>query len=174
MQRQESGVSDDALLTGADREEAMARVYVHAVAAAAGYVVGLMDFDRDGVDVQIRAGGAMRPCLDVQLKATVRLGPAVDGTFRYPLKRRNYDLLRLPSLVPRVLVVLGLPRDPLRWLDVTRHRLVLRRCAWWANLSALPDTSNRESVTVPVSESNPFDVDGLRMLMERCRLGTIA
>ena len=38
-------------------------------AAGAGYVVAMMDFDRDGVDVEIKAGGAMRPSIGLQLKA---------------------------------------------------------------------------------------------------------
>jgi uncharacterized protein DUF4365 len=84
----------DALMKSADREEALSRAYIAAVAAGAGYVTALMDFDRDGVDVQIRAGGSMRPSLDIQLKATINLGEPANGVFRFPLKRRNYDLLR--------------------------------------------------------------------------------
>ncbi len=47
------------LMSVTDREEALSRAYVAAVAAGAGYLTASMDFDRDGVDVQIRAGGAM-------------------------------------------------------------------------------------------------------------------
>ena len=64
---------NDAILGSTDREEALSRAYVAAVAAGAGYTLAVQDFDRDGVDVQVRAGGAMRPSLDIQLKATVRL-----------------------------------------------------------------------------------------------------
>lgn len=69
----------DNLLTGTDREEALSRAYVQAVAAGAGYVVATMDFDRDGVDVEIKAGGAMRPSIGLQLKATTNLS---DAAFR--------------------------------------------------------------------------------------------
>ena len=47
----------DPLLARTDREEAISRAYVYALAAAAGYVIAEMDFDRDGVDLQVRAGG---------------------------------------------------------------------------------------------------------------------
>ena len=67
----------DRLLGTADRKEALSRVYTRAVAAAAGYAVGECDFDRDGVDLRIHAGGEMRPALDLQLKATVRLAAPV-------------------------------------------------------------------------------------------------
>ena len=59
----------DVLLSTTDREEALSRAYVQTIAAGAGYVVGDMDFDRDGVDITVKAGGGMRPCLDIQLKA---------------------------------------------------------------------------------------------------------
>ena len=104
----------DVLLSTTDREEALSRAYVQTIAAGAGYVVGDMDFDRDGVDITVKAGGGMRPCLDIQLKATINLGSVHAGAFRYALKRRNYDLLRIPTQTPRILVLLDLPRDEAR------------------------------------------------------------
>lgn len=164
----------DALLASTDREEALSRVYVQAIAAAAGYVVAEMDFDRDGVDLQIRAGGAMRPCLDIQLKATVNLGTVEGGVCRYPLKRRNYDLLREEAMVPRILVLLELPKIEQEWIDVTPERMTLRRCAWWASLAGQPETTNKESVTISIQNDRGFDVSGLKTLMERSRKGTVA
>jgi hypothetical protein len=140
----------DGLLTGTDREEALSRAYIQAIAAGAGYVVATMDFDRDGVDVEIKAGGAMRPSVALQLKATINLGVAVDGVFRFPLKRRNYDLLREQTQVPRLLAVLELPKEEMDWLGVTAEKLVLRRCVFWASLAGFPETDNRESVTVSI------------------------
>lgn len=87
----------DALMGVTDREEAVSRAYV---AAGAGYVTSVMDFDRDGVDLQIRAGGTMRPSLAIQIKATVNLSRPGNGSFRYPLKRRNYDLLMAETMIP--------------------------------------------------------------------------
>ena len=76
----------DSILASGDRKEGLSRAYVQAVAAAAGYTLAEQNFDRDGVDVQVRAGGEMRPSLDMQLKATVRLGQ--DGAYwRFPLSR---------------------------------------------------------------------------------------
>ena len=109
----------DKLLADTDSEEALSRAYIQAIAAGAGYVVATMDFDRDGVDVEIKAGGAMRPALDLQLKATINLGATNNGVFRFPLKVRNYNLLRISTQVPRLLVVLDLPKNPDEWLRVT-------------------------------------------------------
>jgi hypothetical protein len=164
----------DALMAATDREEALSRAYVGAVAAGAGYVTALMDFDRDGVDVQIRAGGEMRPSLDIQLKATINLGEPTDNVFRFPLKRRNYDLLRAETMIPRILVVLDLPRNEADWLHVAPDQLIMRRCAYWADLAGMPETENKESVTISIQNKNRFDVKSLRALMERARTGAIA
>ncbi len=163
----------DGLLTGTDREEALSRAYIQAIAAGAGYVVATMDFDRDGVDLEIKAGGAMRPSVALQLKATINLGDAVDGMFRFPLKRRNYDLLRAQTQVPRLLVVLDLPKDERDWLRVTAEELVLRRCVFWASLADFPETDNKESVTVSIPSTNLLDIASIRALMEQSRTGAI-
>jgi hypothetical protein len=164
----------DALMAVTDREEALSRAYVAAVAAGAGYVTAVMDFDRDGVDLQVRAGGSMRPSLDIQLKATINLGEARDGAFRFALKRRNYDLLLAETMIPRILVVLDLPKNEADWLEVTQDSLVLRRCAYWASLGRLGETKNKESVTILIQSNNRFDVDSLKALMQQARSGVIA
>ena len=164
---------NDALLTSQDREEALSRVYARAVAAGAGYATADCDFDRDGVDLQIHAGGAMRPALDLQLKATTNLTSAVDGYYRFPLKRRNYDLLRIETQTPRLLVVLELPPDEGRWLTITENELVLRRQAFWLNLRGSEETENQSSVTVRIPRKNVFDINSLRVLMDQSRGGRI-
>ena len=162
-----------ALLTREDREEALSRVYARAVAAGAGYVTAECDFDRDGVDLQIRAGGAMRPAIDLQLKATVNLSDSGDGHCRFALKQRNYDLLRVATLIPRLLVVLELPRDEDRWITITADELILRRRAYWLNLKGSEETENRSTVTVRIPVTNVFDVESLRSLMDQSRRGSI-
>ena len=163
----------DNLLTTPDRQEALSRVYARAVAARAGYVTAVYAVDRDGVDLQIQAGGAMRPALDLQLKATVNLGEPRDGHFRFQLKLRNYELLRLESQTPRLLVVLDLPKDEAQWMTITDDALILRHRAYWLNLKGAEKTSNKTTVTVQIPESNVFAVDSLRKLMEQSRQGKI-
>ena len=124
----------DRLLTRADQKAAMSVVYAKAVAARAGYVTSIPDLDRDGVDLRIDAGGAMRPALDLQLKATARLGKPTAGSLSFALKRRNYDLLRRDTQTPRILVVLVLPNNRDRWMTITQEELVLRRSAYWLSL----------------------------------------
>ena len=164
---------NDALLTSQDKEEALSRVYARAVAAAAGYLTAELDFDRDGVDLRIHAGGAMRPALDFQLKATGNLRLPADGDLRYPLPRRNYDLLRLETQTPRLLVVLDLPSDPSQWVTITDDELVLRHRAYWLNLRGCGATENQSSITVRIPRQNLFNVESLRALMDQSRGGII-
>ena len=67
-------MTSDALLFDMDREEALSRAYVRAVASYVGYTVSEEDFDRDGIDLRIHAGGWLSPTVGIQLKATRRLG----------------------------------------------------------------------------------------------------
>lgn len=163
----------DTLLSRADKEEELSRIYARAVAAGAGYVTSVPEYDRDGVDLQIRAGGHMRPAIDLQLKATINLEDKGEEHFRYPLPVRNFDLLREDTQTPRLLVVLALPRQEERWLKLTARKMVLRRCAYWATLRKHPKTPNRRTITVSLSRRNLFDVTGLRSLMEQARTGSI-
>ena len=168
---------NDALLKTTHREEALSRVYARAVVAGAGYVTSDCDFDIDGVDLRIHAGGAMRPTVDLQLKATVNLIESKNGYCHFPLKRRNYDLLRLATQTPRLLLVLvlvlHLPRDESRWITITPDELILRRRAYWLSLRGSEASGNQSSVTVHIPTGNVFDVESLRALMEQSRGGNV-
>ena len=151
----------------------MSKAYAYSVAAMAGYVTAEHDYDRDGIDLIIQAGGDMRPAIGFQLKATVNLGDPVDGDFRFPLKIDNYNKLRIPTQTPRLLVVLDLPREQERWMTITTEELVLRRRAYWVDLKGCEESDNRFSITVRIPSENLFDVDSLKSLMEQSRQGGI-
>jgi len=163
----------DEVLTTADRQEALSRAYVMAIAGGSGYTTRQPDFDRESVDISISAGGPMRPSIDIQLKATINLGRPTQGRFRFSLIRRNYDMLREPTMIPRLLVVLALPHHETEWLTVTVDQLVLRRCAYWVCLAGLPETQNDATVTISIPENQRFDGEALRNLMEQARRGAI-
>lgn len=114
----------------------------------------------------------MRPKLDLQLKASIRLS-AVNGNFAYPLKLKNYNDLRIPTQTPRLLVVLDLPKKRDQWLAVNVKQLVLRRAAYWVSLFGMPEATNETSVTVQIPATNILDVPALVRLMEQSRTGSI-
>ena len=163
-------MATDALLSDNDREEALSRAYVRAVAGYVGYSVSEEDFDRDGIDLRIHAGGRFSPSIALQLKATVGLGALrQDGAYRYEVPIRNYERLIRPSQVPRYLVVLALPFNEGDWLAVSADSLVMRDCAYWVSLLGSPESNNRSSVTVSIPEANRFDPVGLQQLIDRSR-----
>ena len=163
----------DTLLSTQDMEERLSVAYVLAIAGRAGYTTSERDLDRDGIDLSVQAAGAMRPALDLQLKATISLGAPSNGVLQFRLPARNHNLLCIPTQTPRLLVVLDLPRSEDQWVTVTRDELILRRCAYWANLTGRDETDNVESVTVPIPEQNLFDVSALHALMEQSRRGRV-
>ena len=115
----------------------------------------------------------MRPAIELQLKATINLGQPKDGAFRFPLIRRNYDLLIVETQTPRLLMVLDLPKDEEQWMTISEESLVLRKRAYWASLAGLEERSNVSSITIHIPSTNIFDITGLRYLMDQSREGRI-
>lgn len=165
-------MTSDALLSNEDREEALSRAYVSSVASFAGYTVSEENYDRDGIDMRIHAGGLMSPAIGLQLKATTRLGElGSDGSHRYDVPVDNYRRLIRPSQVPRYLVVLSLPASSDEWLTVSADELVIRRCAYWVSLLGRQESENRHTVRIRLPSVNRFDPDALRGLLEQSRRG---
>jgi hypothetical protein len=109
--------------------------------------------------------------IDVQAKATTRSGLTNTG-LRFDLTVRDYDSLRLVTdLVPRILIVLILPKVEEQWLNQTEGELVLRHCAYWTTLRGQPATRNRRSIRVVLPRANVFSVNALQGMMRRVREG---
>ena len=163
----------ETLLSQQDIEERLSLRYAQAVAERAGFTTWEPNLDRNGIDLQIEAGGPRSPKLDVQLKATTNLRQREQGGFSYPLAVRNYSLLTGDSVVPRILVVLDLPNDPGRWLEISDDALLLRHRAYWRDLAGEPPTSNSETVSVHLLEEQVFTVTALHELMDRAATGRL-
>lgn len=91
--------------------------YVKAVAAVAGFYAeeDTHSHDKDGVDMVIMKRGPMgvtvSPTLDVQVKSHLGPTPKADP-WKYDLKAASYRTLRAtPYQVPRILVVMMMPKD---------------------------------------------------------------
>ena len=89
------------------------------------------------------------------------------------MKLRNYEMLRLPTQVPRLLVVLDLPRQEDQWLTITPESLILQRSAFWASLAGAKETDNLTTITIPLDATHRLDTASLRALREQSRTGTI-
>lgn len=152
------------------QKEQFSNAYLRAVAAVAGFSVAKPEVDDDSVDWSLQArsrdGYRRSPRLELQLKCTAEPNIA-NGVLRYPLKVKNYDDLRIDTVVPRILVVVTIPGDIKGWLDQSPEKLTLRHCAYWANLLGKPKTDNKYDVTVEVPLAQVLSVEGLRAMMKR-------
>lgn len=155
------------------RQEEFSRAFVHAVISSAGLRLqpGAMP-DDDSVDLTICARGpsgrVRSPKLDVQLKCM--RGPMPEADFSYPLEVKNYNDLCPPMAefaVPRVLVLVAVPRDPTAWSRQTPIALLLRHRAFWTCLHGLPPSTNTTTVSVAISLAQTFTPTSLSQLMER-------
>jgi hypothetical protein len=160
-------------VTENEQKQQLSVAYVHAVAARAGYACQVKVPDEESVDVLISASGWIHetsvvgsPRLEVQLKASSALEVQADHV-SFPLPRKNYEDLRADALVPKLLVVLMLPRDPDVWLHVDEERMIARRSAYWASLAGKPATANKTRVSIRLPRSQRFDVEQLQELMKR-------
>ena len=57
--------------------------------------------------------------------------------------------------------------------DGSADHLIIRGRAYWLNLRDYGEMTNVSSVTVRIPETNVFDIESLRYLMEQSRKGVI-
>jgi hypothetical protein len=157
------------------RQEALSRAYVRAVAAQAGLVCAEPEQDF-GVDLclrRVRLRGQRHSDasgqLDLQIKSTTRAS-VTDAEVLYDLEVKNYDDLReAGDNCPRFLVVLVLPEDEGRWLSQSSEELILRHCAYWLSLAGFPATTATRTVRIAIPRANVFSVEAVQRLMDALR-----
>lgn len=157
-------------------ESELSYAYLHAVAAHAGVACSLSSrhLDNAGVDASLTGWGPFpnggyreEITINVQLKATISEPSNVGTSFSYSLDGiQRYDGLRTDAIsVPRILVVLFLPRDKNNWISHNDNALSLHNCAYWTSLRGAPASSNETAQTVYLPKHQKFDVSGLISLM---------
>lgn len=157
--------------------EQFSRAYVAAIAAQAGCNSSRPEVDDDSVDIVLSMKGMTnckrtRAILEIQLKCTHSAdfsGEKED--FPFPLSIKNYDDLRAEVIVPRLLVVVHVPKDCQDWTRQTEEQLCLYRCAYWLSLAGRPESDNNTSVTVHIPRANIFSVEFLKEAMRSCANG---
>ncbi len=153
------------------QQEQFSHAWLHAVAAVAGlrYTPGPQP-DDDSVDAVLTARGLVgklrSPSLHVQLKCEMR--ERRDPIKGYSVKIKNYDDLRYTDFhVPRILVVVVVPKNLTWWVRQKTEYLALRRCGYWASLHGLPVTA-QDSVTVPIDRAKQaVTPESLRGIIDR-------
>jgi hypothetical protein len=160
----------DSLMDLNRQKEQFSIAYLRAVAARAGFSTSPREVDVDSVDYSLNADDglnlSMRPQVEVQLKCTSEDIVRPD-TLHFRLSLKNYDELRIQTLVPRILVVVLVPFDVTEWLVQSEHELVMRRCGYWMSLRDWPTTANETSVTVEIPREQVFTPHALTNIMSR-------
>jgi len=150
------------------RKEQLSVAYAYAVASAAGCSVKDVKVDDDSVDMTIVStlvGSALHaPELNIQLKATSR-NIRRQHEVSFPLELKNYEDLRKKTLVPRILVVMLLPRGPANWLKQAESHAEVSHCAYWKSLYGMPATRNSSTVTVKLLRSDILTPAALSSIM---------
>lgn len=152
------------------QKEEFSNAFIQAVAATAGFGLARPWVDDDSVDWSIaQAGGSgtvRSPRLDLQLKSSSSV-QIRDDVIPFPLKIKNYEDLRATNcLVPRILVVVLLPKEVDDWLELSDEQLVMRHCAYWMSLCGMEEVENESRVTVKVPIEQKFDTQSLSTIME--------
>jgi len=157
------------------RQEEFSLAWLYAIASAAGYCVQDVRADVDSADAQIRQQADGEKCpklnlIEVQLKCTYAKTPKKEK-ISLPISKKNYDELRGKRLVPRILVVLHVPRTTTDWLQHGDDSILLRHSAYWTTLYGQPKTKNTSSVTVSIPTTQRLTVAELKKMMNLAAKG---
>jgi hypothetical protein len=158
------------------RKEQFSYAYVHAVCASAGFDYVRKPVDNDSVDVQIMSDRKLvrrAPKIELQVKCTSRV-ELREEDFSIALPRNNYDDLRDPHVfLPRILVVVLVPKDREEWLAQGEDYATLKHCGYWHSLRDAPDPKDPEqgNVTVRIRRDHVFTVAALSQMMHRISAG---
>jgi hypothetical protein len=148
-----------------EQKQQFSFAYVRAVGAVAGVEVEQRSIDRHSVDLQVEASGGAFPSLGIQVKCT-STNCIRAGAVHYPLKKKNYEDLRVTGLItPRILVVVVVPPDLNQWTSQNEQALVMRRCGYWMSLEGEPITKNKTVVTVHIPTAQVFTPRALRDIL---------
>ena len=152
-------------------KEELSKSYLNAVCSRAGIDVECMTHDADSIDVHIKKeytasnGEICISQMNIQLKATSQILREDDQTISFPLKVKNYNDLRKRCACPFLLCVLFLPNDETEWINHSTSELIIKRCMHWMNLVGMPDTSNKETVTLRIPKGNIVSPSTMEQLL---------
>jgi hypothetical protein len=150
-----------------DIKERLSVGHLATVAARAGCQIVQIPVDRQSIDVTVRPIDGECVSIDVQLKATSGLKRS-KGMIVFDLPIKNYDdLRRTLTQAPKILVVLDLHKEDLHWLACRPASSVLKRSAYWMDLTGQPAVSSVTTVRVKIPPTNLLTPDVLIDLMDR-------
>jgi hypothetical protein len=160
-----------------ERQEALSRAYVRAVAAHAGVICSEPEHDF-GIDLCLRAVAIrghrhfdVSGQFDLQIKSTTWAN-VTDTTIVYDLEVQAYEDLRTQGYnCPRFLLVFVMPDDEVRWLSQSPEELVLRHCTYWLSLVGHPPTTATRTIRIAIPRVNVFTAETIRAMIQALQEG---
>ena len=156
------------------QQEGFSYAFIGAIATAAGYAINLAGRTEDaaGKDLEIVAPSVTGKCytspaLDAQVKCTIDSNIIKETHIHYPLPVKNYNYLIDRPLVPRLLIVVIIPRDLAEWLDASESQTVLQKCVYWISLKGQQPKKNTKKITILIPRSNLLTPKSLKDIMQR-------
>jgi len=153
------------------RQEEISKSYLNALCATKGISMEDQVHDDDSIDVILkrtirRADSSWyNASISVQLKSTSSDYTEFESHYSYPLKKKNYDDLRMRATIKPYLFLLLLPRDENEWVTHSIEQLIIRKCMYWLDLEGLPDKENTSTVSVHLLKTNVVSSDALVALL---------
>ena len=164
------------MMTREDRQEALSRAYVHAVAAMCGMTHDVPSKDY-GIDLTLnevreeqRGFTESGWSVAVQLKSTTTV-IETSATVVYDLSVKAYDALRLLSPVRRILVLSVLAGDEQQWVRQTPAKLELWQKVYWVSLRGWLPVRNRYSIRITIPKRQRFTAQALRAIIATIERG---
>jgi hypothetical protein len=166
------------MLTKQHIQEGLSIAYVTAVANRAGIMCDVrqqFDYKVDGtfsgvwkLDNGYDNNGYK---IDFQLKASVNV-EIKENIVYYDLDVKNYnDLIITKFGTPRILIVLKLPKDESKWLNISEEEFIIKNCAWWCTLKGAAPSDNEKKQRIYIPRAQVFDTKAINTLMEKVEGG---
>jgi hypothetical protein len=165
-----------------DIESELSYAYLHAVCSRAGMTCkpAVRTEDNNGIDAQITCYGPFpaeevdeERDIKIQLKATTHSPGSASTHVTYTLRDIGlYDELRKHRKATLYfLVVLFLPENRDEWLIHTPQELVLKKCAYWVNLTGAPTTTNTTGINIKIPINQEFNPKNLLNIFHKIASG---
>lgn len=154
-------------------KEELSNNYIGALASRAGYILTKpasdygVDYYLSGTSMRTDKNGKSRMVsngkpIEIQMKCTTLNTARITTDFvTYPLEAKTYnDLIPHDDTVPRILVLVVLPAEIDKWVEVDSEGLILRHSAYWYKLeNGVTETLNSFSIRINIPIGNRFTVE---------------
>lgn len=159
------------------RQEQFSIAYLSSLCSVSGFTIERIDsIDQKSIDVQIEQmcptayGSPLIDALKVQIKCKSGVKPNRNGMLHIRLSPKNYNDLRVETAIPRILVLLCIPKvDESTWLSYGTDSIGLHNSAYWYSLRGLPE--HIFPTPMPVDPKVPIDIPATQKLTSDSLVG---